>query len=270
MDDNVKRQYLQRLVDLKVTGKGVGHLREQNLKVIQRIKKGDKKATLGIDSIMDLEKAELLEAIAAITGCSTEISFVEGEGYINPEATLDGLMNSAEKIAQACRGKKNFLCATGHPGSMLGFYLEAIKTIKKLGGNVLTIPAGACVAAYKCPFCGTHDVEEILDCLSDIAVVTDGSTLLHTHATKPMEVIIDSLKAEGKSIDLVLADHGFAGKALTSGLDVIAVMDTNDPALAAARLVGYDLSIIPMDDNRPNYISKEVGKIFGQLICSFF
>lgn len=269
MDQKKREDYIQKLINLRVTGKGVGHPRAHNLKVIERIQKGDEKATLGLDSLVPLELEKLLDAIAGITGCSKDISYTEGEGFIDPEATLDGLVNASELIAKACKEKKNIVLATGHPGSMLGFYLELEKTIRIMGGNVLALPLGAFVDEYKCPGCGLHNITETLDSISGVAVVSNGSSLIHTHKTKAMEKIIDSMRDKGIAIDMVIADHGYAGRALTRGLDVIAVMDTNDPALAAAKKVGYDLTIIPMDDNRPNYISKQVGEILSELICVF-
>lgn len=170
-------------------------------------------------------------------------------------------VGAAKLIAQTCKEKKNIVLATGHPGSMLGFYLELEKAIKTMGGNVLSILLGALVDEYKCPGCGLHNIKESLDSISNVAVVSNGSSLIHTHKMKAMEIIIDSMKEQGVTIDMVIADHGYAGRALTRGLEVIAVMDTNDPALAAAKKVGYDLTIIPMVDNRPNYISKQVGEI---------
>jgi hypothetical protein len=52
--------------------------------------------------------------------------------------------------------------------------------------------------------------------------------------------------------DLVVADHGFAGAAVAEGIPTVAIMDTNDPALAVvARRGAEGLTVIPMDDNRP-------------------
>jgi hypothetical protein len=52
--------------------------------------------------------------------------------------------------------------------------------------------------------------------------------------------------------DLVVADHGFAGAAVAAGIPTVAIMDTNDPALAVVALRGAEgLTVIPMDDNRP-------------------
>lgn len=260
--------YIKKLIELKVAGKGVGHSRAHNIRVIEGIKSGDEHSTLGIDSLITLESGELLKAIASITGCSKDISYIEGEGYIDPEATLEGLEKAAIVIAKKCKEKKNIVLATGHPGSMLGFYLEVEKTIRKMGGNILSIPQGVLVEEDKYSHFEFYKMMGELDSISDIAVESDGNCLLHTHGTKLMEIIIEKMKKENISIDLVIGDHGFAGRALTEGMDVIAVMDTNDPALAAAKLVGYDLTIIPMDDNRPNYISKKVGKILSELIYS--
>jgi Phosphatase len=52
-------------------------------------------------------------------------------------------------------------------------------------------------------------------------------------------------------VDLVVADHGFAGAAVAASIPVVAIMDTNDPALAVVAQRGADIRIIPMDDNRP-------------------
>jgi hypothetical protein len=59
------------------------------------------------------------------------------------------------------------------------------------------------------------------------------------------------LMRELDGIDLVVADHGFAGAAIVRGIPTVAIMDTNDPALAVVTLRGADLTVVPMDDNRP-------------------
>jgi hypothetical protein len=49
----------------------------------------------------------------------------------------------------------------------------------------------------------------------------------------------------------VVADHGFAGAAVAAGIPAVAIMDTNDPALAVVARRGADLTVVPLDDNRP-------------------
>ena len=57
--------------------------------------------------------------------------------------------------------------------------------------------------------------------------------------------------AADRAVDLVVADHGFAGAAIAAGVPTIAVMDTNDPAFAVVAGRGADVTVVPMDDNRP-------------------
>ena len=44
------------------------------------------------------------------------------------------------------------------------------------------------------------------------------------------------LEEADKPPDLVVADHGFAGEAINRDIPTVAVMDTNDPGLAVAKL----------------------------------
>ena len=70
---------------------------------------------------------------------------------------------------------------------------------------------------------------------------------MHSHGHRAMDMMIE----QASRVDLVVADHGYAGAAINAGIPVIALMDTNDPALALAHRLGADVLIIPMDDNRP-------------------
>jgi len=80
-----------------------------------------------------------------------------------------------------------------------------------------------------------------------VGTLGDGASLLHTHGADPMRDLLRELDA----VDLVVADHGFAGAAIVAGIPTVAVMDTNDPALAVVARRGADLTVVPMDDNRP-------------------
>jgi hypothetical protein len=75
----------------------------------------------------------------------------------------------------------------------------------------------------------------------------DGASLLHTHDPDPMRHVL----RQAGAVDLVVADHGFAGAAVAAGIPVVAIMDTNDPALAVVAGRGADVTVVPMDDNRP-------------------
>lgn len=257
---------LEKLIAIRVTGPGTGHDRFFNLKVVDEIKQGMTKSLLGFEELQDLPSEQILAAIADITGCSKSAEYTEGPGYINPNATLAGLIAAARLIVKVCEKQGNVILATGHPGSMIGFYLELAKIIRELGGIVITPGRGYELSTYRCTGCGLHDTTEVLDYVGETAVVSTGEIILHTHDCKPMETILTAARQDNQTVDLVIADHGFAGYAIKSGLAVIAIMDTNDPAIAASKqLLGYQPIIIPMDDNRPNYISAQVAQILGQI-----
>ena len=67
---------------------------------------------------------------------------------------------------------------------------------------------------------------------------------------QPRAAMKDILRQTG-AVDLVVADHGFAGAAIASGIPTVVVMDTNDPAFAVVAGRGADMTVVPMDDNRP-------------------
>src|SRR5207253_11240907 len=82
--------------------------------------------------------------------------------------------------------------------------------------------------------------------LQGVGAVTDGVRGLHTHSPLPMEQVLEA----GERPELVFADHGFAGAALSRGIPVVACMDTNDTALAVARARGGDIPLLPLDAGR--------------------
>jgi hypothetical protein len=67
--------------------------------------------------------------------------------------------------------------------------------------------------------------------------------------------------------EMVFADHGYAGAAIERGIPTVAVMDINDYALAVASAEGRDVTIIPMDDNRPPRLYEPVWRIFEQTLA---
>ena len=93
---------------------------------------------------------------------------------------------------------------------------------------------------------GRYGQDVPLDWVGPIAVLGDGASLLHTHSPAPMQEVLARVGAP----DLVAANHGFAGAAVAVGVPTVAIMDTNDPALAVSARRGADLTVVPMDDNR--------------------
>lgn len=225
---------LQRIEETGVAGPGTGHMRDQNLLAIQKFVDDDPHCAWNFPNAMDYSFDEVLEMISGLTGCSSDPGHRVGDGYISPKKTLEGIEAAARRIATVAREGGTFFLATGHPGSMLSYYLAIAEMIDELGGRLIQPMAGEKLAA-----------KLYLDYVGPVAVVTDLSNLPHTHGFEQMEVVLGA----GEQPDMVVADHGYAGVAIEAGIPTVAVMDTNDPALAVWKHLDADVTIIPMDDN---------------------
>jgi len=251
--EKLRAQALKEIRETRIAGKDTRHSRATNLHAIRELVRGHPHYTFGIKGVERFSEREVLDAISGITKCSNDPNYTEGGGYISPESTLKGLEMGAKAIASAARRGGKFVVATGHPGSLLLFYIEIVRLIREWGGEVLEVERGAFVPP-------NFD----LDYVEGVAVVSDRCSIFHSHDTVPMEVI---LRASGP-IDAVVSDHGFAGAAVNAGVPVVGIVDTNDPALAVAKRMGANVVIIPMDDNRPlsaYSVAADIIREFGNL-----
>ncbi|CAN5883535.1 hypothetical protein BH24CHL4_BH24CHL4_16660 [soil metagenome] len=234
--EHVRETALRRIEECRLAGQDTRHNRSSNLQAVQNVVDGDSHYTWDISGLEKFSFDETLDAIATITGCSHDPNVTAGGGYISPNATLKALESASGKIAAVAKGGGKFLLGTGHPGSLIVFYIELARLIREWGGEVRQPARGESVPP-----------NQELGYVDGVAVATDRASLMHTHGHRAMDAMIE----QAAGVDLVIADHGYAGAAINAGIPVIAVMDTNDPALALAHRIGADVLIIPMDDNRP-------------------
>lgn len=227
---------LQRIEAAHLAGHDTHHSREMNLDAIRGLLHGDPDYTLGIGCVERVAFKEALDAVASVTGYSPDPDVTTGGGYIAPTATLRGLEEAARRIGEVAEHGGRFLIGTGHPGSLLLFCMELARIIRNLGGHVAEPARGVWVPPNL-----------TLDYLGGVAVTTDGRGLPHTHDYRAMELMLEA----SEPVDLVIGDHGYAGAAISAGLPVVTLLDTNDPVPAVARRLGADVTIIPADDNLP-------------------
>lgn len=234
--ERIRERALQRIEETHVAGRDTRHNRVANLQAIRSVVEGDPHYTWDIPGVERFSFDEILTGIASLTGCSSDPTNTGGGGYISPSATLRGLEAAASAMAEVAHRGGRFLLGTGHPGSLLLYYIRLAAIIRSWGGKVLEPALGV-------------QVPPNLDLafIDGVAVTTDRASLMHSHGHDAM----DQMLADAGSVDLVIADHGYASGGIKAGVPVIAIMDTNDPALALAQQLGADLIVIPMDDNRP-------------------
>ena len=230
-------QYADVLLKAGVAGTNTSHGAENNLLKIGRLLEGEPSQTFGMEALLvSVGFDEAYEAVTLQTGHPPDAEETEGRGCIDPARTAAGLVEAGERIRAVAEGGGSFVFATGHPGALLSYYLGLAAWVEELGGEALTA---------RTP--GRYNKNSILDWVGPVGTLGNGASLWHTHDAGPMRDLLRELD----DVDLVLADHGFAGAAVAAGIPTVAIMDTNDPALAVVARRGADLMVVPMDDNRP-------------------
>jgi len=143
-----------------------------------------------------------------------------------------------DRLAEAVRRGERVILATGHPVGLAHLYIEVGRQLRARGVELLQ------------PFEAVPWLEPGRDhpwevrYLEGVAMLTDGSSMRHTHSAEPIRRMI----AEQRP-DLVFADHGFAGGAIEAGIETVSIADVNDPALVVARALGRTEVVVVMDDN---------------------
>lgn len=247
-----------RLLELGLAGK-TPNTREANLRAIRMMLDGTQFYTFGIQKVADalargmLDEAGVVALMAKANGLAGPDEFLGDYGVIRPAAAFDGLVRAARLFRRCVRAKATLAFGTGHPGAMLTYYNRLAAYARSQGCTVALGEVGSKVG-----------VDWYLDHIGDVAVTSDYCGVLHGHSTRPMDAVVATF---GEPIDLVIGDHGHAGSAINHGIACIAVMDTNDPALeVAAHLDVENLVVVPLYDNRPNFVTAQLADLFLELV----
>ena len=234
-----------------MAGTNTSHGAENNLYKIELLLEGDADHTFGMEELLgNADFEEVYEAVTYYTGHPPDKEETSGRGCVDPVRTAAGLLEAGERVRAVAKDGGSFVFATGHPGALLSYYLGLAGWVEELGGEALTARTT-----------GRYEKNSYLDWVRPVGLLGNGASLWHTHDADPMRDLLRELDG----IDLVVADHGFAGAAVAAGIPTVAIMDTNDPALAVASRRGADLTVVPMDDNRPqNSYAAALGVLKGR------
>jgi Phosphatase len=230
-------RYAAGLSEAGVAGNCTSHGAENNLYKLGLLLEHDESNTFGMETLLqDVGFDEAYEAVEYRIGNPPDREETPGRGCIDPARTAAGLAEAGERIREVAGSGRSLIIATGHPGAMILYYLGLARWAEELGGRLLTAEAR-----------GRFQKGVSLDWAGSVGTLGDGASLFHTHDPEPMRAV---LRQTGQ-VDLVVADHGFAGAAIAAGIPTVVVMDTNDPAFAVVAGRGADVTVVPMDDNRP-------------------
>jgi Phosphatase len=236
VDSDVAHQ-AEYLLRAGVAGTSTSHGADDNLYKINLLLEHDDSITFGMEeSLYGVDFEEAYEAVAHYLGYPPDAEENPGRGCIDPARTAAGLREAGGRIRTIAGDGGRIALGTGHPGALVIYYLGLARWIEDLGGEVVVTEVR-----------GRDERDVPLDWAGPVAVMGDGASLLHTHDPDPMRHVL----RQAGPVDLAVADHGFAGAAIAAGIPTVTIMDTNDPALAVVARRGADLTVIPMDDNRP-------------------
>lgn len=255
MHDISLEETKQKLIRANITGPHRSHSRQNNLSNIARCVSGDPEYCFGMSGTTLVSEEEALSYLARLTGCSDDLNDHAGYDTMDPDKTVAGMVAAAVRLRDAARAGATLLTCTGHPTGMLEHYIRIVDAFRDAGGKVLHLREDE-------KFSGSKGRESEIRYVGGVGCFADWGSLKHTHSSAGMEFLLDA----GPQPDLVLGDHGFAGAAIEQGLPTIAIMDINDPALAIAWGEGKDVSIVPLDDNRPPRLYEPASRLYRYVI----
>jgi hypothetical protein len=205
----------------------------------QMVSDGEEEASFGLKGMARYGRGDVLAEIQRQFGWEpTPGESPFARTYIEPDLLLDEFDQARDRIASAGREGQRVILATGHPTGVFALHAQVGAALRAAGAKLLRPGDGLPVRV--------RDSERMVRFVQDVATLSSGANLYHTHSARPMGVVLDDLDGD---VDLVIADHGWAGTAAQRGFDVIGIADINDPALPMAKAEGRAGIVLGMDDN---------------------
>lgn len=198
--------------------------------------------------LSDWRDATFEEAVAAMEAAGGRPRGVEGAAdddgaFIDPEAAVDAILRHRDRLAPFLSdGGGRVLLATGHPFALLAHYGALARCLSDAGTEILH-PLEGQRGQVTTPD-GRRASVRYLD---GVACLYQDAALRHTHRPDYMEAMLDEVGGAA-GVDLVVADHGFAGAAVERGIPALSIADVNDPALPLAQARGRTDGVLVIDD----------------------
>ncbi|MGP3975390.1 phosphatase [Streptomyces sp. 8N114] len=226
------------LVRTRIAG-DVATPRENNLSHYRKLANGDRHYWLGLE-LGDrwADEQDVLAVMAERCGVNDDPDYRTGQDTIDPELTVAALDRAAAELRKAAEGRSRVLFATGHPGALLDMHGTLATALRSAGCDIVRTPLNVFAD------------EGVIVQFQGVAVYERGASLWHTHSPEPMAGVLHALEQAGEPLpDLVVADHGWAGRAAQHGLTAVGFADCNDPALFLGEAEGTLEVTVPLDDH---------------------
>jgi hypothetical protein len=214
--------------------------RDSNTTNIARMLDRETNYDFGLTLARDWSYADVLALMADKVGIDPDPDRFDGPDTISAERCLDALDRMSDAITDVARRRGTVLFATGHPTGLLVVHQAVARALRAAGCQVLRTGDETPVPIENRPVKVLY--------VGDVAVLATRAHLLHTHRPEPMRTVL-AARGPVPGIDLVMADHGWAGAAAEAGLAAVGFADCNDPALFVGEADGKVDVVVPLDDN---------------------
>jgi len=210
---------------------------------IGRLLAGRAGYTFGLSDWKHATFDDVVAAMRAAGGSPDGPANADGGAFIDPDAALGAIAHQRSVLTRLqAAGSGRVLVATGHPFALLAHYGAVARALTAAGVTVLRPLEGA---GRKLTTAGGRPCS--LRYLDGVASVFQGVALHHTHHSHYMEAMLAEVGGPAR-VDLVVADHGFAGAAIEAGVPTLAIADVNDLALPLAQARGRTEGVLVLDD----------------------
>jgi hypothetical protein len=231
--------------------------RDSTTSNIRRMLDRETNYDFGLSLGRDWSYVEVLALMADRVGIDPDLNRTEGPDTISAERCLAALDRMADVITAVAGRRGTVLAATGHPTGLMVVHQAVVAALGAAGCQVVTPGDEAPVPIENRPVKVLY--------VAEVAVLATRAHLLHTHRPEPMRTVL-AAAAPDPAIDLVMADHGWAGVAGQAGLRTIGFADCNDPALFVGESEGKLEVVVPLDDNvTPAYYSPLIAYLLRHL-----
>lgn len=224
----------EHLVRAKITGT-VATPRDINLLHIRKFLASERQFDFGVKLTRDWDFDNVFALMVDRCGINPDAEHLTGVDTISTTRCIEQLEVMRAAILDVSGRGGRILFATGHPSGLFPVHAALHSWAISLGASSVNQDA-------RVPVEIGGDVRNLLG----VWMWHQHGGLPHTHLAEPGQALLATLT---EPVDLVVADHGWAGGLASAGLRTVGFADCNDPALFVAQAQGQVEACVPLDDN---------------------
>lgn len=199
------------------------------------------------EAVMGINGKYLLHALDAgeIEACCEEVFGIDTTGptvQIDPELTEIALSEACASLSDAARHGARIIFASSRPASTLSLFAELARMCADAGAEILDLFANTS------EFIADGRRGRRITWIDSVGVLTDGASILATNDARVADDLIFHLSRP----DIVVADHIFAGAAVTNGYPTLAFTSLESLAVAVATVPEPRSISIPISLSAPS------------------